>query len=88
MTRNLVKKAAPANVSTRDRSIGAFNGSRISERHDQTKHRVRRFAGAACLTPYLAFSLWTECHGTFGHDPKRLPSGAIGHSTLSGDSNC
>jgi hypothetical protein len=41
MAANLVKQAAPAKVSTRDRFIGALNGSRVSERHAETKHRVR-----------------------------------------------
>jgi hypothetical protein len=40
-TGNLLKQAAPGNVSTRDRFIGAMSGSRNPERHDGTEHRVR-----------------------------------------------
>jgi hypothetical protein len=41
MTANLLKQAAPGNVSTRDRFIGALSGSTILDRRDGTKQRVR-----------------------------------------------
>jgi hypothetical protein len=49
MTANLLKQAAPANVSTRDRLIGALSGSRIPEQYLETKQRVETFPGAACF---------------------------------------
>jgi hypothetical protein len=71
MTTNLLKQAAPANVSTRDRLFGS--GSRIDKRHNGTKHRVRQFAGAACLTPYWAFLALEEYHEIFQARSKAAP---------------
>jgi hypothetical protein len=53
--RKSLEQAAPANVSTRDNSIRVSVGPRIPKQHRGTKHRLRQFAGAACLTPGLAF---------------------------------
>jgi hypothetical protein len=63
MTANRFKQAAPANVSTRVRFVGTQADERRSPDETMGKHRVRQFAGAACLAPYFGLSRnWKEYH--------------------------
>jgi len=50
-----------------------------------TKRRVRWFAGAACLTPYLIFPALERMSRDLQARSKAAPLQAIGHATPAGE---